>query len=165
MENVNNPNMSSLRKELNRICQGTRDMSKNNRFKRTVWGVEDHSACTTLATIKKVVNGLLGQKKAANMGAIHPSVAKVPIPRAIPDHINSCRWVDVIVNSALESKTLKKAKQKYARIVQQQSSPKTDSITCLRMHQQLSIPRHETDDPVSYFSNHLPRSKPKLVTA
>ncbi|KAI7852289.1 hypothetical protein BDC45DRAFT_537518 [Circinella umbellata] len=37
MENVNNPNMSSLRKELNRICQGTRDMSKNNRFKRTVW--------------------------------------------------------------------------------------------------------------------------------
>ena len=36
-------------------------------------------------------------------------------------------------------------------------------ITCLRMHYKLSIPRHTTDDPISYFFNKLPKSKLKSI--
>ena len=39
MENVN-PNMSSLRKELNQNCQGTQDMFKNNLIQKNRLGNE-----------------------------------------------------------------------------------------------------------------------------
>ena len=37
-------------------------------------------------------------------------------------------------------------------------------ISCLRMHHKLSIARHKTDDPISYFFNKLPKSKPKSIS-
>ncbi|KAI9273107.1 hypothetical protein BDA99DRAFT_432872, partial [Phascolomyces articulosus] len=33
-------------------------------------------------------------------------------------------------------------------------------IQCLRMHRRLNIPHHKKDDPISFFLNKLPKSKP-----
>ncbi|KAI9247511.1 hypothetical protein BDA99DRAFT_565184 [Phascolomyces articulosus] len=37
---------------------------------------------------------------------------------------------------------------------------KKHAIQCLRMHRRLHIPHHKTDDPISFFLNKLPKSKP-----
>ena len=41
---------------------------------------------------------------------------------------------------------------------------KKHSTICLRMHHRLSILRYKTDVPISYFLNHIPKTKPTSET-